>query len=73
MNKSDELDHFKKNMSTNPAARAKFIVGILGILEEQGVDINDPAVLKKFGVHIEIPEKNIPPSVMSTNIITVTT
>ena len=43
-----DLKKLRTNLLKNPAARARFLADLLGTLRQNGVDVDDPKVLKSL-------------------------
>ncbi|HBC3919988.1 TPA: hypothetical protein ACVU4L_001665 [Vibrio parahaemolyticus] len=48
------LKQLKENLEKNPAARAKFLADLLKTLESNGLDVNDPDVLKSLDLDLDL-------------------
>ena len=71
---ADELEDFKKKMLNDSKARAQFVADTKAAPQKQGVDVNDPDVLKKFGLHDDqvAAGGQFKPHSLSTVVVTVT-
>ncbi|GBH30047.1 hypothetical protein MBESOW_P1301 [Sphingobium xenophagum] len=60
-------------LQASPAARVRFMNSLLGLLKDQGVDIDDAAAIKDLGLHLDLTDGKawFDGSVASTNIITI--
>ncbi len=51
-----DMKDLKAKLETNPAARAKFLADLLGMLENNGVDVNDANVLKSLDLNMDLSD-----------------
>lgn len=50
---ADAVETFKQKMLTDNDARNQFASSVKEALKKQGVDVNNPDVLKTFGLHAD--------------------
>ena len=44
------LEELKKRLETDPATQVRFLSDCLTVLENQGINVHDPAILKALGI-----------------------
>lgn len=68
-----DMKSLQKRLETNPIARTKFLADLLGTLERNGVDIQDPKVLEQLNLNLDLRDgkKFLEGLRASTNIITI--
>lgn len=51
-----DLKKLRTNLLKNPAARARFLADLLGTLRQNGVDVDDPKVLKSLHLDLDLSD-----------------
>lgn len=51
-----DLKALKKQLETNPAARAKFLANLLDTLRKSDVDVDDPKVLESLKLNLDLTD-----------------
>jgi hypothetical protein len=71
---SDGLQEMRDNLAANPAARARFVADLLGMLERQGVNVNDTAVLNSLDLNLDLRDGQafVDGTLASSAVITIT-
>jgi hypothetical protein len=67
-----DLPTLRKTLAENPAARAKFLADTLRLLESHGVNVNDPKVIEKLGLNLDLTKGTDFGKVASSIAITIT-
>jgi hypothetical protein len=68
-----ELENLKNKLLASPQARLTFTADLLNMLERQGVNINDAAVLSEFQIGLEAADRQrfVDETLASSAIITI--
>jgi len=53
------LEELRTKLANDPAAQMRFLMDSLHVLDNQGVDTRDPAVLQALGIDFNLPIKQI--------------
>ena len=53
------MEELRKRLDTDPAAQVRFLSDCLNVLENQGINVHDPAVLKALGIEESLTLKEI--------------
>lgn len=69
-----DLNAMRENLAQSPAARARFVSDLFTLLEKQGVDVNDPAIVAELNLNLDLSDgaKFAGGVATTTNIITIT-
>ncbi len=68
----DDLKSLRQRLLKNPSARAKLLADLLSTLKANGVDVDDPKVLKSLNLDFDLTDgrKFVESLKMSTVVIT---
>lgn len=63
----------KAKLTRSPVARVRFMTSLLGLLQDQGVDVENESVLKELGLNLDLSRGKewFDGTSASTNIITI--
>lgn len=70
---ANDINDLNANLKQSAAARAKFLAGVLELLEKNGVDVKDEEVLKKLDLNLDLSngEEFVKGLAASTVVVTV--
>jgi hypothetical protein len=68
-----DLNELRANLVRSPAARARFVSDLFTLLEKQGIDVDDPAIVRELDLNLDLSdgEKFAGGALATTNIITI--
>lgn len=67
-----DLNELRESLVRSPAARARFVSDLFTLLEKQGVNVDDPAMVRELDLNLDLSdgEKFVGGTLATTNIVT---